>query len=150
MGETLVNGLKRICENAEVRMGVSCELADASGEQVVDQMVANHLYCIAQEAVANAVRHGGARKIIITLEMARDFGVLRIDDDGCGFDVDSIRSLGSGLNIMKCRADVLGGGCSVVKRATGGMSVRCAFKMQPFIGKRNQEVEREVNDGTTV
>ncbi len=145
--ESLADGLKRLCENATQRMGVLCEFHDGCTEPIVDPMVANHLYCIAQEALANAVRHADAQEIIVSLEMADHRGVLRIDDNGCGFDLDETRTTGSGLNIMKYRADVLGGTCSVVRRATGGMSVRCIFEIHPFVGKGNNEKESETGHG---
>lgn len=148
--ESLVGGLKRLCKHTIARLDVACELVDTNGSQVVDPMVANHLYCIAQEAVANAVRHGGAKKIFITLDVMGAGGILRIDDDGCGFKFDETRSIGSGLNIMKCRAGVLGGDCSITERTPRGMSVRCTFEMQPFIEKRKRAVEKEIHDGTTV
>ena len=125
--ECLANGLKRLCENVRNRIGVACSLNDTLGPRHIDVMHESFLFQIAQEAVANAVRHGHAREIIISLERAGDSGVLRIDDDGCGFDVDNVRSGGSGLKIMRYRADVLDGTLSVRKRDTAGMSVACVF-----------------------
>lgn len=125
--ERLADGLRRLCENVRNRMGVACVLHDALGPQHIDVMHESFLFQIAQEAVTNAVRHGHAREIVISLDQEGDSGILRIDDDGCGFDAADVRSDGSGLKIMRYRADVLEGKLSVRRRDTAGMSVACVF-----------------------
>ena len=142
--ESLRDGLLRLCENVRSRMNVACELHDACGATLLDPMGENHLYQIAQEAVANAVRHGGAKKIVITLKNDDDTGYLKIDDDGCGFDVEGIRPEGSGLKIMKYRADILNGKLSVNKRDTGGISVKCHFMVSA--SQEERERKRRKND----
>jgi signal transduction histidine kinase len=53
--------------------------------------VANDLFRITQEAVANACKHGEASAVAVTLERAGAHAVLRIVDDGKGFgDVDPL------------------------------------------------------------
>ena len=47
--------------------------------------VEQQLVRIAHEAVANAVRHGRARRVEVGLEYQADRLVLRVSDDGCGF-----------------------------------------------------------------
>jgi len=60
------------------------------------------LYRIAQEGVANALKHSGARSIVVTLQR----GALRIADDGCG--LPSLPRLGLGLESMRERAEAVG------------------------------------------
>lgn len=45
-----------------------------------------HLTRITQEAIANAIRHGGAHTITVDYENNSDGSVFSIQDDGCGFD----------------------------------------------------------------
>ena len=49
-----------------------------------DADVATHLYRIAQEAVNNAIKHGDAKNIVISLSAENARGMLRIEDDGPG------------------------------------------------------------------
>ena len=125
--ERLAEGLNRLSENVRAQTGVSCVLKDSVGELVLAVKDESHLYEIAQEAVSNAVRHGKARHLMIALEPEGDHTVMRIDDDGCGFDVDGVRSTGSGLKIMRYRMDILKGALSIRRRDAGGMSVCCTF-----------------------
>ena len=66
------------------------------------------LFRISQEAIANAVRHGDAGRITITLELDSDGLVLSVADDGRGFD-PARTTMGLGLNRMKRRAASCGG-----------------------------------------
>ena len=46
----------------------------------------NNLLRIAQEAIANAVKHGRASRIEVRLAFAREEIRLEVSDNGCGFD----------------------------------------------------------------
>jgi signal transduction histidine kinase len=52
---------------------------------------ATHLYRIAQEAVNNALKHGQAKQILITLAEAGSRWEMRVEDNGQGFDADGTR-----------------------------------------------------------
>ena len=91
--------------------------------------VAAQLYRIAQEAVHNAVEHGGARKVEIGLGFNHQNMVLRIRDDGKGFDA-SDGSNGMGLRIMQYRAQCIGGSCDVQSNRADGTIVTCRVPLQ--------------------
>jgi PAS domain S-box-containing protein len=97
--------------------------ADASSLPI-SAPVAAQLYRIAQEAVHNAVEHGGARKVEIGLGFNHQNMVLRIRDDGKGFDA-SDGSNGMGLRIMQYRAQCIGGSCEVQSNRAEGTIVTC-------------------------
>ena|GEM_PF-2856601 len=81
-----------------------------SGEVPVnDPIAAHHLFRIAQEAVSNAVRHGEASRIELTLADHDNTLELRIVDDGCGFDENETNfTTGLGLRSMLYRANAMG------------------------------------------
>ncbi|MFJ1703937.1 GAF domain-containing sensor histidine kinase [Kitasatospora sp. NPDC088346] len=67
---------------------------------------------VAQEALHNALRHSGAERVAVSLTGTASRGaVLRITDDGCGFDPESVRRGGRhlGLVSMRDRAASVGG-----------------------------------------
>lgn len=68
-----------------------------------------HIYRIVQEAVSNAVRHGQATAVRISLTLRRQQLRLRIEDNGTGFPAVAVRPEGIGLHVMEYRARVLGG-----------------------------------------
>jgi signal transduction histidine kinase len=93
---------------------------------VQDYTKATHLFRIAQEAVANAFRHSGARVIEIHLRRTDDGTVvLKIADDGCGLPKGERRRSGLGLHFMKYRAEAMGGTFETGRSSRGGTVVLC-------------------------
>jgi signal transduction histidine kinase len=80
---------------------------------------------IAREAIANAVRHGGARNVTVRLGSRRDDLLLRVSDDGCGFAAASGATAGSGLGMrtMRDRAKSVGGRLVTRTRESGGAEI---------------------------
>ena len=130
--EGLEAGLQRLCDFTSLRQGATCRrsVAEPPLGREIDAVAANHLLCIAKEAIANAVRHGSARNIEVALRRQNGHGLLSIADDGCGFDVQRAQVRGSGLRIMRYRADILGGKLCLRRREDGGgMVVTCTFSL---------------------
>jgi signal transduction histidine kinase len=65
------------------------------------------IYRIVQEALNNAVRHSGARNAKVTVEHSAKSVVVRVSDDGHGFDPGRVRGLG--ILGMQERVHRLGG-----------------------------------------
>ena len=85
------------------------------------------LYRIAQEAITNIVRHAQATRASAVVLQRRDEVTLLIEDDGLGFDVDTVVDNGSGglgLTGMKERAALTGGTCAVESKPKQGTTVR--------------------------
>jgi signal transduction histidine kinase len=80
---------------------------------------------IAREAIVNAVKHGQATHIAVTLETRGDEFTLRISDDGCGLTngVSADAHRGIGLRAMRERAAAVGGALLVTEQSDGGTAV---------------------------
>jgi signal transduction histidine kinase len=91
-----------------------------------DHAAATHLFRIAQEAVSNAVKHGKARRVGISLRDTRGRIVLRVSDNGKGFPKRTPKNKGMGLRIMQSRAGMIGGAIAIERNNSGGMNVTCA------------------------
>jgi signal transduction histidine kinase len=76
------------------------------------QRVDEHLLRIGQEAMTNAVRHGGAATLSAELRYSEDAVSLVVRDDGKGFDT-SVATVADGvhwgLRTMRERAEQVGG-----------------------------------------
>jgi signal transduction histidine kinase len=75
---------------------------------------------IAREAIANAVRHGGARNVTVRLGSRRDDLLLRVSDDGCGFSGAGKDTGGTGLGMRTMRARARSVGGRLVARSCEG------------------------------
>ena len=98
--------------------------------------VENELMRIAHEAIVNAVRHSGGTSIQVELRFDDAAIVLRVTDDGHGFDLERASSFDTkrfGLQSMKERAKSFGGDLSVVTGMDRGTDVEAVFPMRAAV-----------------
>jgi signal transduction histidine kinase len=100
--------LHRTARELAERYAVSLEV-DLDDSITASQDQRHALMRITREAVSNAVRHGGARKVSVRLGTEGGGRQLTIQDDGHGFDVDAAPNGGYGLISMRERARALPG-----------------------------------------
>ena len=96
-------------------------LADEDIQLTKDKEIA--LYYIAQEALNNILRHAHAKTVAITLKQTRLNVILKIVDDGRGFDIKKIDDGGLGLPNMKERAAQVNGKCKITSKPGAGTQI---------------------------
>jgi signal transduction histidine kinase len=89
---------------------------------VIDPNIALCLFRVAQEALANAVKHSHAQHVSVDLTGGSSSMTLTITDDGKGFDVDGAPKGGLGLMSMRERVESAGGVLEI--HATPGSGTR--------------------------
>jgi signal transduction histidine kinase len=105
-GAGLTPALQEICAAYHDRLGVS---VDADLDDVtVPAPVEHALLRITQEACANAVRHGNARSLAVSMTRLDGHVELAVRDTGTGFD-PAAQQAGSGLGHIRDRVAELGG-----------------------------------------
>lgn len=105
--------------------GVSCSFKARPPSLSLENGFSLHLYRIAQEAVANALKHGRPRRLGIRLARLGGRIALTVADDGSGFPRRPRDRKGLGLNLMSYRAEILGGVLRIRTRPGRGTAVRC-------------------------
>jgi PAS domain S-box-containing protein len=126
----LMSALQLWTAEVEDLFGVSCRFQCELPVLIADVTTATHLYRIAQEAVNNAMKHGGAKKILIQLTAEQGRGRLAVHDDGVGIVEGAARAQGMGLHIMHYRAGMIGGALEVRRDSPRGTVVTCSFPME--------------------
>jgi signal transduction histidine kinase len=82
-----------------------------------DLATALALFRIAQDSLFNAVVHGAARRVDITVQRKRSVLTMTVADNGGGFDTGSaIHRIGLGLNSIEERARLVNGQASFRSR----------------------------------
>jgi ligand-binding sensor domain-containing protein/signal transduction histidine kinase len=120
----LAGALREVAEQSSGDRGVAVRISGTPRRLPVD--VEQHLLRIAQEAVANAVRHADARSIDIDLLYGNGLVRLSVRDDGRGFDVESVARRGGGhfgVAGIRERVHHLGGELSLNSRIGDGAEV---------------------------
>ncbi|WP_166647219.1 PAS domain-containing sensor histidine kinase [Prosthecobacter fusiformis] len=137
----LMAALAELTQGTERIFRVSCPFRCERPVEVPDNTMATQLFRIAQEAVANAIKHSHAERIEITLAEEEGHLLLCIRDNGVGIP-DNVpgHSTGMGLLTMTHRARMMGGMLTVQHDDFGGTVVRCTV---PVSSASKQPVTRK-------
>ena len=85
------------------------------------------IYMFFKEAINNAAKYSGASLVTATISNKKNFIVLTIQDNGCGFDVNKVNT-GNGLANFKRRAEELGGKALIFSERNEGTKIQLSFK----------------------
>lgn len=123
--EGLQTALQELAHDAERLGGPACALDVDDELPALPPGVASQLYRIAQEALSNAARHAGARRLGLSLRREDDHLVLTVRDDGAGLPPEAAAAGGMGLHIMPYRARMIGALLTIDSAPGEGTAVRC-------------------------
>jgi signal transduction histidine kinase/ligand-binding sensor domain-containing protein len=124
----LMAGLAGLARDIGEHTNVHIDLCTAGQVRGLSELAHRNLFRIAQEAVANAIRHANAEQIQIRLDFGLDAVQLTIMDDGRGFDQEAA-SQGFGLESMRDRAVEIGGTLRVVSHPSTGTDVTATIPL---------------------
>lgn len=111
--------LFRYCEDFTNRTGIHVDFFSAGLEQFrMDAESEINLYRLVQEALNNIRKHSKATRATVRLVASYPYVILRIDDNGIGFEIDlqsqiSLKNKRMGLRSMEERVNLLGGRINV-------------------------------------
>jgi PAS domain S-box-containing protein len=104
---------------------IPCRLKIRPSFHMENDAAAGQLYRIAREAVINANKHAQARQITVELDRSGEEIILRVIDDGVGFQNEPKLKEGLGFHIMNYRARSIGGRLEIECPKKGGTRVAC-------------------------
>jgi signal transduction histidine kinase len=126
-GNGLVANLREAVAGLTPAAGPRVEVQVSGDARALPPQVENHVQRVALEAVANAIKHAGARRIDVRMEFNDEHVMLRVSDDGRGFDATRLPALSSGhfgLFGMKERAEKVKGELTIESRQGQGTEVK--------------------------
>lgn len=141
----LIQALQTLATRISTTYNIDCNFSWNNISIINDNSVALNLYRITQEAVNNAIRHGKAQHITITLTSDEKTLRLSICDDGCGFtgiDINHPSTPGMGIKIMQYRAKQLGAKMEILARKEGGTEVRLKTQLTKNIDNESKSNAR--------
>lgn len=124
----LMPTLKRYVQTFESKNRLPTHLA-TQGELAMPSYVEVAVFRSVQELMNNALRHAHASRLQVTLDLQNDPAIVTVEDDGSGFDVESVlnaaRQRGSsGLANLEKRIQMLGGKIQFQSGTGRGTKVR--------------------------
>ncbi|MEC2078196.1 sensor histidine kinase [Metabacillus fastidiosus] len=111
-GKSLQEGMKELL--VELSQKVPMNITWKIETMPLDKGVEDHLFRILQESVSNTLRHAKSTTLEVLLIKRDEFVILRIVDDGIGFDVETRKSGSYGLQNMYERAVEIGGTLKII------------------------------------
>lgn len=142
----LMHALREIADGFQNRTGVALEFSTTPSEPALSVEQEVQVFHIVQEALANITKHSHARRARLAIEQTPECFEIMIEDDGGGmafpgrasqFNPALLKESHFGIEIMKERAELLGGRIGVSPRAGGGTCVRLVI---PMAAKGRQEI----------
>ncbi len=121
----LAAAVERHCHELTTRTGRDIQFdrpADRGG-RALHQDVSIAAFRIAQEAIANAVKHTASDPVMVRLSLDDDSIEVDVTDQGPGFNADDRVGAGLGLLSMRERAESVGGTLTVRSTPAGGTQV---------------------------
>jgi signal transduction histidine kinase len=118
LDEAIARQVERLVEETGIRAGYRAE----GGHRELPTVIEVVLLRAVQESLTNVRKHSGAREVSISLRVNESGVVLRVCDDGCGFDPAAAFD-GFGLLSMRNRAAQVGGALSIYSGPGEGATV---------------------------
>jgi NarL family two-component system sensor histidine kinase LiaS len=111
-GKTLQEGIAELLVelSQKVTMEIQWKVEDIS----LDKGIEDHLFRILQESVSNTLRHSKATKLEVLLIERDELVIMRVVDDGVGFEIQDEKAGSYGMQNMHERAVEVGGTLKVI------------------------------------
>lgn len=131
-GRGLISALREYAAGFERQSGIAVELITPLQEEEswMEPTAEVQLLRIVQEALTNVRKHAEAHRVTVWLAIASDLVHLEVVDDGRGFDPSHATDTGAphfGLQMMRERAEGVGGSFAIGPAADGGTRVAVAL-----------------------
>jgi signal transduction histidine kinase len=126
----LAESLRDLANQYADKLGLELKL-ELEPIQFLPATIGQSLYPIAQEMLRNIERHAGAKQVSIKLKQQGHHVLLEVDDDGQGFDTDTLdRTRHFGLLGLEERAALLDGDVSIHSRPGQGTRVEIRIPLE--------------------
>lgn len=99
---------------SELSSKVTMEIAWKTEDFSLDKGIEDHLFRILQESVSNTLRHSKASKLEVLLIKRNELVIMRVADDGIGFQQEETKAGSYGIQNMYERALEIGGTLRIV------------------------------------
>lgn len=150
----LIPAVQDYAQQFRQRTGIAVHLDTADFTMQLPSNVQSLLFRIAQEALTNCAKHARARNIHIHLANRGTRLLLRIADDGVGFDPRHLGEAGAapglGLITMKERAEFAGGRFSLHSHPQTGTEIQVTFDVDTGGVRKPLRRADDVANGTTL
>jgi signal transduction histidine kinase len=120
----LVPAIERVSDMVTEQGDVAVEVQSHLNDERLPAETETALYRIVQEALTNVLKHAEATRVTVRLSQTEKAVALVVQDDGKGFELESVRDGGVGLIGMRERVGLLGGRLTVESSEGAGTMLK--------------------------
>ena len=135
--EGLTDALQELARTISERFQITCEFECREPVRLHEAASSTHLYRIVQEAITNAIKHGKAKVINVSLEKSDGQIMLTITDDGIGLPENPRPGDSMGLRIMAHRSAMIGATFNLERLPESGTRVSCKLPASEMPAAKN-------------
>lgn len=133
LGEiSLADSIKELVGALKLTNKLQISLTVNGDHAKISQEVHLGVYRIIQEHMTNILKHAEAARVNITISVCDFTLIVKIKDDGKGFDINAQRN-GIGINNMQGRAESLNGKFTIDSKPTAGCTLTLAIPLEELV-----------------
>jgi two-component system, NarL family, sensor histidine kinase DegS len=123
----LIPTIRRYADTFKEQTGLEVNVTISGNERRLESYLEVMVFRAIQELLGNAARHSQATLIKVNVDLTDDLIRVSVDDNGKGFDIDSVQGQNLGLKLIRERTEMLGGTFEVDSAA--GKGTRIMFSL---------------------
>lgn len=134
-GKSLRQGIEQLLKELQTKINISMkwEMEDLQLPSTIE----NELFRIVQELLSNTLRHAKAKELEVYLHLINRNVLLRVMDDGVGFDTTKEQKAGSyGLMNIRERVSAMGGTIKIISFKNQGTNIEIKI---PFVKEEEKD-----------
>jgi two-component sensor histidine kinase len=124
--------VKEVCDAARQTFPAAVTLTHEAASIELNNDIAMPLALILNELLTNAVKHGARgineAEVRVSLQQSEGDLVLSVEDDGPGFDLESVRKSSSGIQLIEGIARQVAGNLTITRRPRTRVTLRFPVK----------------------
>jgi two-component system sensor histidine kinase DegS len=105
----LIPTIRRYADTFKEQTGLEVNVTVSGTERRLESYLEVMVFRAIQELLGNAARHSQATLLKINIDLTDDLIRVGVDDNGRGFDIDSVKGKNLGLKLIRERTEMLGG-----------------------------------------
>jgi len=105
----LIPTIRRYADTFKEQTGLDVNVTVSGNERRLESYLEVMVFRAVQELLGNAARHSQATLIKINVDLTDDLVRVSVDDNGKGFDIDTVQGQNLGLKLIRERTEMLGG-----------------------------------------
>jgi PAS domain S-box-containing protein len=138
-------GMKSWCNEFSERQGMEVEFKSSGSLSSLPPEISLCLFRVLQEALHNAAKHSGAKRVEVQFQEESGEAHLIVRDSGKGFDLAAaMQDRGLGITSMQERVRLLNGTIAVDSKPMGGTTIRVCVPFKSENGSQRAAVQQRV------